>query len=815
MIVTITPSATDADTCVEADGPVEDFAAALVPVEGEKDGPAFIPARLKVPHRLAVNVAAVTALVADVDHVTPAEGAALVARVTSGPYRAITYETYSHSEAEWCFRVVWPFASEFSVASLEAWRKARAALLKHVGFASESDPACSDPCRLYFLPRHPPGEHRDMLDHPGELLDWSRVVGAVGGGAPTPARASQGPDVAVGAVVAPTGSIPSGPVLERVRAKLEKVGRGVRPAARAVAALVAGTALAPHGHRHRAWLQATGVLADVLHGEGPDAVAAGVEVLHLLGGPSRDAEMTASPDAPHPWEHLEKMLETALSSAATRAETRERELETLRRIVRVAGTPAEVGTPGETAEDDIVAKLMAPLSESERQALTEALRDPCDAQNWPELFSEAMHPAALFLMHLGGWRVLRGAGQVLAVRFVENAEEQLVLEQMKLTALKDWLAPHKVQVGTQRRSLVTHWLESRHTPRYDGLITSATKHPRGYLNLWQGLAAAPKAGDVGPARELFRHLAGDSTPEYLWRWCAWAAQNPTERAEVAVVLKGPEGCGKGTLARLMTSIFGPHGVQLHRREELVGRFNSILVGKCFVVADECTILSDAEADVLKSVVTEPILTTEGKNKDVLQYPNPLKLMILTNRDHALSVDAGRRYVIYDCDPFHADADSADDRAYWEGLNRWIDGGGREAFLAELLALDLRGWHPRNRPVTSGLQRERAASLKGAKGWLHHVLTVGGLRGLVNVHEINDRPIEGAKLIEDAAAWAKARGQDPPTPIGLGKLLSACGAVRSLGGPRRLAQWTLDVIAMRATFAAHVRVDAKTLGFEET
>ena len=51
-----------------------------------------------------------------------------------------------------------------------------------------------------------------------------------------------------------------------------------------------------------------------------------------------------------------------------------------------------------------------------------------------------------------------------------------------------------------------------------------------------------------------------------------------QQAEVALVLIGAKGAGKGTLARCLEPIFGAHAFQVTSREEVIGKFNGHLAG---------------------------------------------------------------------------------------------------------------------------------------------------------------------------------------------------------------------------------------------
>jgi phage/plasmid-associated DNA primase len=74
--------------------------------------------------------------------------------------------------------------------------------------------------------------------------------------------------------------------------------------------------------------------------------------------------------------------------------------------------------------------------------------------------------------------------------------------------------------------------------------------------------------------------------EYVVRWIAWAIQNPAAQAEVALVLIGHKGAGKGTLVRVLQRIFGAHAFQVTSREEVIGKFNGHLQDCVLFVADE-------------------------------------------------------------------------------------------------------------------------------------------------------------------------------------------------------------------------------------
>ena len=70
-----------------------------------------------------------------------------------------------------------------------------------------------------------------------------------------------------------------------------------------------------------------------------------------------------------------------------------------------------------------------------------------------------------------------------------------------------------------------------------------------------------KAGDWSLIRQHIEGVIADGNKEFaqyvVW-WIAWAIQHPDQQAEVALVLIGRKGVGKGTLIRCLQRIFGAH-----------------------------------------------------------------------------------------------------------------------------------------------------------------------------------------------------------------------------------------------------------------
>jgi hypothetical protein len=248
----------------------------------------------------------------------------------------------------------------------------------------------------------------------------------------------------------------------------------------------------------------------------------------------------------------------------------------------------------------------------------------------------------------------------------------------------------------------------------------------GRLNLWRGWGVQPAQGDWSLMR---RHLeevvaANDrDAAEYILNWLAWAVQFPTERAQVAVVIKGGRGTGKGTLGNAMCRLFGQHALQISSIEHLTGRFNAHLRDACFLFADEAYWPGDKKAEgTLKRIITEPTLFIEAKGLDGVTAPNMLHVLMASNSDWV--VPAGeheRRFAV-----FQVSEVKRQDKDWFVSIYGQLDNGGYGAMLHDLLLLDLGDWHPRRIPMTEALRDQQVRSLEPLDAWIVELFDSGVL-----------------------------------------------------------------------------------------
>jgi hypothetical protein len=202
-------------------------------------------------------------------------------------------------------------------------------------------------------------------------------------------------------------------------------------------------------------------------------------------------------------------------------------------------------------------------------------------------------------------------------------------------------------------------------------------------------------------------------------WIARLLQQPGKPGEVAIVLKGEEGTGKGILCRAVIDILGQHGLHITSSTHLVGRFNSHLRDCIALFADEAFFAGDRQhIGVLKALITEPTIAIEGKGRDIVVTKNLLHVMMASNEDWVVPAGpTARRYAVF----VVSDA-RLNDYPYFKSIQAELDAGGREAMLHELLDRDISRFEVRDVPVTEGLREQKALSLDSLGQWWQAVLS---------------------------------------------------------------------------------------------
>lgn len=295
-------------------------------------------------------------------------------------------------------------------------------------------------------------------------------------------------------------------------------------------------------------------------------------------------------------------------------------------------------------------------------------------------------------------------------------------------------ANRMVQVGTDKdgnpsyQPLFDTWMKSPQRRSFTRVVFHPPPLEAGTdeYNMWRGFAIEEQEGDCS---KYLAHLRDNICSgnlehfDYLLKFCAYTIQFPGKPAEVAVVMRGGKGAGKGTVVHMFERIFGRRAyTHLSRSEELV-KWNSLVSGKVVVFADEAFFAGDKEnTGALKRIITEPTITVSRKHLDSTEEANCIHLFMATNEDWAIPAGIGERrfFALRVSDEVQQNA------KYFTPIYEEMSAGGDAAFLYMMRRLPVSIADIRAVPKTEELRRQQDQTLGLHLQWLQECLWTGAM-----------------------------------------------------------------------------------------
>lgn len=266
-----------------------------------------------------------------------------------------------------------------------------------------------------------------------------------------------------------------------------------------------------------------------------------------------------------------------------------------------------------------------------------------------------------------------------------------------------------ITVGGKQRSqpksisVAATWLTHPHAQRFSEVLfrpgegaTVIGERGRPALNLWTGWDSEP--GDVTPFLKLteflFQNMREDQRDLPL-KLMAYKAQHPEEKVPLALVLIGPQGCGKTLWSECLREAFSPYGIDV-TPSSLAGEFQGWLEQSLLAVINEAKGEDlTAASEQLKALISDLKRPMNEKYRPVRQINTYTMYVITSNRRAvgAFSAD-DRRMIVVDCPNKMTDTAG---QALYDTLGQrngtWFHSGGPKHLLHYLLNLDLKGWKP--------------------------------------------------------------------------------------------------------------------------
>jgi len=333
--------------------------------------------------------------------------------------------------------------------------------------------------------------------------------------------------------------------------------------------------------------------------------------------------------------------------------------------------------------------------------------------------------------------VLIGGKSRYLYEYMDESEGRMDLTFLTLTDLNNlhankeavWETVGENGPKVEKAPLAKWWNTKAERREYRTIAFWPNREFDNILNLWRGFAVDAMPGDCSL---YLAHIkdnicrGNQDYYDYLLKWMANAVQNPDRAGQVAVVLRGGQGNGKGTFAQSFGRLFGMHYKYISNPDHITGQFNNLLRDAVVVFADECFAAKDKkQRGALKSLITEPKLRTESKGVDAIETRNCVHLIMATNNDWAIAAEGDdRRFFV-----LHVGDDKKQDGDYFKAIMDQLSNGGYEALMHHLLTMDLSGFNVFDCPKTDELRVQQDRTRDGTiEGFVTECFTEGELIG---------------------------------------------------------------------------------------
>ena len=237
------------------------------------------------------------------------------------------------------------------------------------------------------------------------------------------------------------------------------------------------------------------------------------------------------------------------------------------------------------------------------------------------------------------------------------------------------------------------WFSHRARAQYKTVapIPSGSEPP-GALNLWKGLAIAPRPGKWPLLKEFLLKIICDGDQaafDYLLKLMQWKIQNPTKNPKVGIVQLGGAGIGKSTFFDILALVFGAKwAITYIDPKAASSNFNADTEGKLLIYYDECHFGHDHRASgKLKGSITGENIRIEHKGINAYHVRNTALRVYSSNEIAALPLGLDdRRFLVLD-----VSHERQNDNEILQVAQKALDNGELAAFVDDALAADLKAF----------------------------------------------------------------------------------------------------------------------------
>lgn len=251
--------------------------------------------------------------------------------------------------------------------------------------------------------------------------------------------------------------------------------------------------------------------------------------------------------------------------------------------------------------------------------------------------------------------------------YVNNKKELVVVPKQLSTLKDDWSnkgfnykitkeVRGKPCVVDEYLDIYAFWRKHRNRTEYDKVELDPQRFlnntDSNIFNMFNGFdyPDIKQPSNVNPDHPFLKHIrevwCSDNLDQYNYviDWMAHALQKPWKKIGRCIVLRGSPGCGKGIIVQTFAKLMGKkYMIQPTSSNDVLGSFNSLLMGKLLVFLDEMTWGGDHErAGVVKKLITEESLVINQKNIAKITVNNFANIIMAGNGTYLHHADAEAR-----------------------------------------------------------------------------------------------------------------------------------------------------------------------------
>lgn len=206
------------------------------------------------------------------------------------------------------------------------------------------------------------------------------------------------------------------------------------------------------------------------------------------------------------------------------------------------------------------------------------------------------------------------------------------------------------------------------------------------FNHWVGFTHEPVEGDWSLIRDHILNVICRGNDEYfqfVMTWIAHIFQRPGEKTGAAIVLRGKKGTGKSIIFdKFMNYLLNQYAMTIANSKQIVGQFNAHLFGKLFVCLEEAVWAGDSSGEgVLKHLLTGENMTYEFKGLTSFKGTNYTRVAFLSNEEWVVPATYDeRRFCI-----LSPSEDKVGDKEYFQALGDAVnDPTVQAAFIYDMI-----------------------------------------------------------------------------------------------------------------------------------